>query len=68
MEMTCAVTVDRLFYYTGEKIKVKVKIDNTGGSQNCVGFELALARVISGEGRNVHNRMDNQEFQEVTNI
>ena len=63
-----AVTVDRLFYYAGQQIKVKVRLDNTKGSQRCVGFELALARAIQGEGRNQFNRMDTQEFYETTNV
>ena len=61
----CQVSVDRLFYYSGDQIDVQVHLDNTQGKSPCKGIEISLARLIQGDGRNRNSKMDNQNFSEI---
>ena len=38
IDMSLQVTVDRMFYYAGQPIKVKVRLDNFKNLKACRGF------------------------------
>ena len=40
------VSVDRMFYYSGDSIDISVMIDNMNGGPTCKGLEVSLVRFI----------------------
>lgn len=63
-----SVTIDRIFYYSGDTIHAEILLDNVEGKQTCRGVEIQLARYITGEGHDRDNKLSNQEFYEITII
>lgn len=64
-----SVTIDRLFYYSGDTIHAEILLDNTKGKETCRGVEVQLARYITGEGHDSRNKLiNNQQFYEITII
>ena len=49
------VSLDRIFYYTGDTVTVQLMVDNTEGKLHCNGVELALMRQIEAEGNSAYD-------------